>query len=119
MTSAIATKNIRADLAFSTLRETKFKRVRRSYFASLTSISRKKILILDTSTADRIDSCRRSYFTLSFGCSGVSFSLCIATSAPFLPDKSMDPNVGPIRGRPFVSVTDIPTAIKPGKTSSV
>jgi hypothetical protein len=60
-----------------------------------------------------------SYFTFNFGSSGVSFSLCIATSAPFLPDKSIDPNVGPIRGRPFVSVTDIPTAIKPGKTSSV
>jgi hypothetical protein len=40
------------------------------------------------------------------GCSGVSFSLCMTTSAPFLPDRSMDPNVGPLHGRPFVSVTD-------------
>lgn len=60
-----------------------------------------------------------SYFTFSLGESGISFSLPMATSAALLPDNSIDPNVGPMRGRPCVSVTDIPLAIKPGKTSSV
>jgi hypothetical protein len=59
------------------------------------------------------------YFTFSLGESGSSFSLPMAISAALLPDNSIDPNVGPMRGRPCVSVTDIPLAIRPGKTSSV
>jgi hypothetical protein len=50
---------------------------------------------------------------------GISLSLPIATSAAFLPDSNMEPNVGPILGKPCVSVTDMPVAINPGNTSPV
>ena len=37
-----------------------------------------------------------------------------ATSAALFPDSSIEPNVGPILASPWVSVTDIPAAIRPG-----
>jgi|ERR671916_3449676 hypothetical protein len=62
---------------------------------------------------------KKGYFALSFGGLGISLSLPSATSAAFLPERSIEPKVGPILGRPCVSVTDIPVAINPGNTSSV
>jgi len=42
------------------------------------------------------------------------FNLANASSPAFRPDNNIDPKVGPIRGNPKVSVTDIPAAINPG-----
>src|SRR4051812_12273688 len=59
------------------------------------------------------------YFIFSLGELGISLSLLNATSAALFPESNIEPNLAPIRGKPHVSVTAIPAAIKPGKISSV
>src|SRR5438093_12916640 len=52
-----------------------------------------------------------AYFDRFFGDRPSSFS---ATSAARFPLKSIAPNVGPIRGRPYVEQTAMPATMTPG-----